>query len=162
MIQLPAAAQRVADAAHALGLEIAIQVMEGGTRTAEQAAAACGCDVAQIVKSLVFRESATGTPLLLLVSGRHRVDEATAAEQTGRAIERPDAAFVRACTGFAIGGIPPFGHATAMPTFLDLTLLGFDQVWAAAGTPTTLFSIDPRALHRLTGAAVIRVTAEAE
>lgn len=157
LTQLPAASQRVAEAARAAGLAIAIQVLQEGTRTAEQAAAACRCDVAQIVKSLVFRRADDGGPVLLLVSGRHRVDEAVAAEQIGSAIVRPDAAFVRTHTGFAIGGIPPFGHATTLPTFLDGTLLQYDRVWAAAGTPTTLFAITPDALLQATGAKVIRV-----
>jgi prolyl-tRNA editing enzyme YbaK/EbsC (Cys-tRNA(Pro) deacylase) len=154
---LPTATRRVAEAAARLQLTIDIAVHQAATRTAEEAAAACGCDVAQIVKSLVFRGKASGTPTLLLVSGRNRVDETVAASAIGEALERPDAAFVREVTGFAIGGIPPFGHARALRTFADADLLGFDHVWAAAGTPNTVFAVDPRALVAAIGASVIPV-----
>ena len=155
---LPASAQRVQEAAERLGLEVTVRVRPQSTRTAEEAAAACGCAVGQIVKSLVFAGKATGAPYLLLVSGRNRVNEKAAAGAIGEALTRPDADAVRSSTGFAIGGIPPFGHATAMPTFLDGDLLGYDIVWAAAGTPSAVFSVEPRALARAVGAKVMRVT----
>jgi prolyl-tRNA editing enzyme YbaK/EbsC (Cys-tRNA(Pro) deacylase) len=154
---LPAASRRVAEAAERLGLAVAITVHQAATRTAEEAASACGCDVAQIVKSLVFRGKASGTPLLLLVSGRNRVDEAVAAGTIGEGLERPDAAYVREVTGFAIGGIPPFGHAIPIRTFADADLLAFDRVFAAAGTPNTVFAAAPRALVSAIGASVIVV-----
>jgi prolyl-tRNA editing enzyme YbaK/EbsC (Cys-tRNA(Pro) deacylase) len=154
---LPPATQRVAEAAARLKLTIDVAVHQAATRTAEEAAAACGCDVAQIVKSLVFRGKASGTPYLLLVSGRNRVDEARAGGIIGEALERPDAAFVREATGFAIGGIPPFGHARAIRTFADADLLAFDHVWAAAGTPNTVFAVSPRDLIAAIGASVIAV-----
>jgi prolyl-tRNA editing enzyme YbaK/EbsC (Cys-tRNA(Pro) deacylase) len=154
---LPPATRRVAEAAERLGLTIDIAVHKAATRTAEEAAAACGCDVAQIVKSLVFRGKASGSPYLLLVSGRNRVDEVAAAGIIGEGLERPDAAFVREVTGFAIGGIPPFGHARAIRTFADADLLTFDHVWAAAGTPNTVFAVEPRALVAATGATVMAV-----
>ena len=149
---LPAAAQRVHDAATALGLSIEIKVHAQPTRSAEEAALACGCDVAQIIKSLIFRGKESGRPYLLLVSGRNRVDEAGVAAVLGEALRRPDAADVRSLTGFAIGGIPPFGHAERLETLIDPVLLGFDSVWAAAGTPNTVFSIAPARLAEATGA----------
>ena len=125
---LPAAAQRVAAAAAAAGVAVDVQEMPASTRTAEEAARACGCTVAQIVKSLVFRGVETGKPYLLLVSGANRVDEKAAAASVGEPLMRPDANYVREATGFAIGGIPPFGHATALRTYVDRDLLAFDEI----------------------------------
>src|SRR5687767_12615792 len=99
---LPSSAQRVADAAKQLGLSPQIVTMADSTRTAEEAAAACGCEVGQIVKSLVFRGANSGTPYLFLVSGKNRVDEKAAAREIGEGLARPDAAYVRGTTGFAI------------------------------------------------------------
>ncbi|HWJ74577.1 MAG TPA: YbaK/EbsC family protein [Kaistia sp.] len=127
------------------------------TRTAEEAAAACGCSVDEIVKSLVFRGAQSGKGVLLLVSGANRVNEDKVAGPLGEQIMRPDAAFVRALTGFAIGGIPPFGHATPLPTYIDRDLLAHETVWAAAGTPHAIFAIDPKALAEAIGAIVIDV-----
>lgn len=151
-IALPAAALRVAAAAAAAGLSIDIRVMPQSTRTAQEAAAACGCAVAQIVKSLIFRGASSGKPYLLLVGGANRVDEAKAAATLGETLTRPDATYVRETTGYAIGGVPPLGHAAKMMVMIDEALLGFDRVWAAAGTPLAVFACDPRALMRATGA----------
>jgi prolyl-tRNA editing enzyme YbaK/EbsC (Cys-tRNA(Pro) deacylase) len=155
--ELPNAVQRVANAARAAGLAIDVKVMPASTRTAEDAAAACGCDVAQIVKSLIFKGKASGRPYLLLVSGGNRVDEKAMAATLGEEIVRPDADFVRAATGFAIGGIPPLGHATPLTPWLDEDLLQFGTVWAAAGTPSAVFAVDPKALAAATGATIIPV-----
>jgi len=152
---LPPSSQRVQDAAARLGLTIDIREMPQSTRTAEEAAAACGCTIGQIVKSLVFQGAESGTPYLLLVSGQNRVDQESVAKSLGEALARPDAAQVRAWTGFAIGGIPPFGHDTALRTFIDRDLLAHGAVWAAAGTPRTVFSVSPRDLAQAIGAAVI-------
>jgi prolyl-tRNA editing enzyme YbaK/EbsC (Cys-tRNA(Pro) deacylase) len=155
---LPASALKVRQAAERLGVAISIREMPQSTRTAEEAAAACGCDVAQIVKSLVFAGSASGAPYLLLVSGKNRVDEKAVAPVIGEALTRPDAQKVRDWTGFAIGGIPPFGHATLLPVFVDQDLLAYDTVWAAAGTPFAVFAVEPKALAAAVGGKVIRVT----
>ena len=152
MTSLPDSARRVADAASAAGIEIAVVEMPDSTRTAEDAAAACGCDVAQIVKSLVFVGADTGRPYLLLVSGVNRVDEAGIADLLGEPLKRPDGRTVRDLTGYAIGGIPPIGHSGEIPTVIDEKLLGFDTVWAAAGTPRCVFSVDPAALRDAAGA----------
>ena len=154
-MKLAESSQRVADAAAQLGLSITIRKHEAPTRTAEEAAAACGCDVAQIVKSLVFRGATSGKPYLLLVSGRNRVDETKIAGAIGEGLRRPDGKDVRALTGFAIGGIPPFGHAEPLETLIDPDLLGFAKVWAAAGTPNTVFALSPEALHQATGATIV-------
>ena len=121
-----------------------------GTRTAADAAAAVGCDVGAICKSLVFRVG--DEPLLVIASGANRVDE----ERFGAV--KADAAFVREQTGFAIGGVPPYGHPRPLRTILDEDLLGYETVWAAAGTPTAVFPIAPDELVRRTGATVERVS----
>ncbi|TMJ40262.1 MAG: YbaK/EbsC family protein [Alphaproteobacteria bacterium] len=154
---LPSNAQRVAETARELGLSPEIVTMANSTRTAEEAAAACRCDVGQIVKSLVFRGATSGTPYLLLVSGKNRVNEREAAKVIGEALARPDAAYVRATTGYAIGGIPPFGHDIALRTFIDADLLDYADVWAAAGTPHCVMRLNPRDLQAKTGAVTIYV-----
>jgi prolyl-tRNA editing enzyme YbaK/EbsC (Cys-tRNA(Pro) deacylase) len=157
MSELAPSAQRVADAARALGLEISVREMADSTRTAEEAAAACGVTVGQIVKSLVFSGADSGKPYLLLVSGSNRVNEKGVARHLGEKLKRPDAHAVRDLTGYAIGGIPPFGHATPLVTYVDEDLLKYDVVWAAAGTPKAVFSVAPARLRDATGARVIDV-----
>jgi prolyl-tRNA editing enzyme YbaK/EbsC (Cys-tRNA(Pro) deacylase) len=155
MSELAPSAQRVADAARALGLEISVREMADSTRTAEEAAAACGVTVGQIVKSLVFSGADSGKPYLLLVSGSNRVNAKGVARHLGEKLKRPDAHAVRDLTGYAIGGIPPFGHATPLVTYVDEDLLKYDVVWAAAGTPKAVFSVAPARLRDATGATVI-------
>jgi prolyl-tRNA editing enzyme YbaK/EbsC (Cys-tRNA(Pro) deacylase) len=158
MSGLPASAQRVQDAGLALGLDIAVREMAHSTRTAQEAAAACGVTVGQIVKSLVFLGSASGKPYLLLVSGDNRVNEKDVARHLGEKLKRPDADAVRALTGFAIGGIPPFGHDAPLATYMDRDLLKYDVIWAAAGTPKAVFRTEPGKLQEAAKAIVIDVT----
>jgi prolyl-tRNA editing enzyme YbaK/EbsC (Cys-tRNA(Pro) deacylase) len=155
---LPASAQRVRDEARRLGLDATIMEMAASTRTAPDAAAACGCEVAQIVKSLVFRGAESGKPYLMLVSGSNRLNETGVAAILGEALTRPDADYVREVTGFAIGGVPPFAHASPMQVFIDEDLVRFGTVWAAAGTPRAVFAVSPSALVKALGAKVIKVT----
>jgi prolyl-tRNA editing enzyme YbaK/EbsC (Cys-tRNA(Pro) deacylase) len=157
MSELPASAQKVQDAARALGLDIVVREMAQPTRTAEEAAAACAVTVGQIVKSLVFTGATSGKPYLLLVSGSNRVNEKGIAAHFGEKLKRPDADAVRALTGYAIGGIPPFGHETPLATYIDGDLLQYDIVWAAAGTPKAVFSVAPGKLKDATKAIVIDV-----
>ena len=125
-----------------------------GTRTAEDAARAIGVGVGQIVKSLVFMVG--DAPVLALVSGPNRLDERklAAAASDQAPVRRCDADQVRAATGYPIGGVPPFGHPSTLPTFVDEDLLGYDVVWAAAGTPRHNFSITPSDLVGVTGGTV--------
>ncbi len=157
MTPLPAAARQVQDAADRLGLAVTVREMPDSTRTAAEAAAACGCTVGQIIKSLIFKGKDSGRAYLLLVSGDNRVNEKAVAETIGEAIVRPDADFVRTATGFAIGGIPPFGHMVKLATYFDQDLLQYETVWAAAGTPRTVFVVDPGRLRTVLEAEVIRV-----
>ena len=123
-----------------------------GTRTAGDAAAAVGCEIGQIVKSLVF--IAGGRPVVALVSGSNRLDERRLGEVAGLPVIKADAEAVRSATGYAIGGVPPFGHATDVPTFMDRDLLGHPAVWAAAGRPDSVFEIAPDRLRELSSATV--------
>ena len=136
-------------AAEALGLGIAAREFPDGTRTAEDAARAIGCDVGQIVKSLVFLLD--GAPVIALVSGANRLDEPRLATALGGGtVSRADADAVRAATGYPIGGVPPFGHPEPLPTAIDEDLLRYDEVWAAAGTPRHVFAVAPADLVRIT------------
>ena len=134
----------------AFGLEI--RRFPEGTRTAEDAARAIGCELGQIVKSLVF--SAGGRPVLALVSGANRLDPARLEAVAGGPVLKADAETARAATGYAIGGVPPFGHATALPVFMDRDLQRYEVVWAAAGRPDSVFPISPARLVELSGAQV--------
>jgi prolyl-tRNA editing enzyme YbaK/EbsC (Cys-tRNA(Pro) deacylase) len=158
MADLKPAAQRVQDALRDKGLDAQVRHMPQATRSADEAAAACGCSVGQIVKSLVFRGAVSGTPYLLLVSGANRVNQADIAQVIGEALRRPDANDVRDITGFAIGGIPPLGHNTPLATYMDAALLDYALVWAAAGTPDAVFPIAPQRLAAAAGASIISVT----
>lgn len=147
-----AATLRVRAALSAAGLDVEVIRVDPGARTAEGAATAVGVQVGQIVKSLVFHSD--GAPALALVSGANRLDADKLGARTGGAISRADAEAVRAATGYAIGGIPPIGHATTLPVFCDRDLLLYDTVWAAAGTPDTMFRVAPDRLAAATGATV--------
>ena len=146
--------KRVARAAEDLGLDVEIRRMGDSTRTAEDAAAACGCEVARIVKSLIFVGRDTGELALLLVSGSNRVDMDKAAEVVGEPLDRADANDVRARTGFAIGGVSPIGHLAPPRIWIDRALMDFATVWAAAGAPDAVFEVAPHDLVRVTGATV--------
>ena len=144
-------AQKVADAAQTLGLDITIQEFEAGSRTAEDAANAVGCPVAKIVKSLLFMVN--GQPTMALVSGANRLDEkklAAACKVGKKKVKRSNAETARDITGFAIGGVPPFGHKNKLPTYIDQDFLQFDIIWAAGGTPNAVFAITPEDLIKAT------------
>ena len=142
--------------AEASGLDIEIQRYPDGTRTAADAAAAVGCKIDQIVKSLVFM--ADVRPILILCSGARRVDEEKLAEYIGTEIRIAGASEVRAATGYAIGGTPPLGHTVPLKTVVDPHLMEFEEIWAAAGTPDSVFPIQPKELVKATSGAVVAVT----
>lgn len=146
-------ARKVAETLRALGVETEVVEFPQGTRTAQDAAAAIGTTVGQIVKSLLFL--ADGKPVLALVSGSNRLDVQKLGRLLGAEhVERADADTVRAITGYAIGGVPPVGHGRPLPVFLDRDLLQYDVVYAAAGTPQAVFAIAPTRLLEITGAQV--------
>jgi Cys-tRNA(Pro) deacylase len=156
MDQLPKQAGPVLEAARAHGLELEVREFPAGTPTAADAARAVGCDVEQIVKSLVFM--ADDRPVLVLTSGRNRVDPDKVGKQLGAGdVRKADANQVRAATGFAIGGTPPFGHPRQLDVLIDQDLTAFGEVWAAAGTPRHVFAISPSDLIRASGGMVCDV-----
>lgn len=132
------------------GVRLTVSELPASTRTAPDAAAAVGCEVAQIAKSLIFMGKGSGAGYLVIASGANRVDEKLVAGLAGEpvAMAKPD--FVRELTGFAIGGVPPVGHATPLKCFLDEDLFGLEEIWAAAGTPNALFRLTPDELLRIT------------
>ena len=142
--------------AEAFGLDVEVQRYPDGTRTAADAAAAVGCKIDQIVKSLVFM--ADVRPILILCSGARRVDEEKLAEYIGTEIRIAGASEVRAATGYAIGGTPPLGHTVPLKTVVDPHLMEFEEIWAAAGTPDSVFPIQPKELVKATSGAVVAVT----
>jgi prolyl-tRNA editing enzyme YbaK/EbsC (Cys-tRNA(Pro) deacylase) len=150
---------RFAEALRALGLQdvlVRARRFPEGTRTAAEAAAAIGCELSQICKSLVF--AADGVPVLVLMDGASRVDTERVRQELGAgAVGRADAGVVRETTGYAIGGVPPFGHRTRTRVLADRGLLAHDVVWAAAGTPHTVFPIEPKALVAHAGADLVDV-----
>ena len=155
----PATAVSALKVQAALGPDYQVLEFDAGTRTAADAAAAIGCMVAEIAKSLIFRAEPSGRAVLVIASGAKRVDERKVGALIGETIVRADADFVRSRTGFAIGGVPPLGHAEPLVTLIDETLRTFETIWAAAGTPNAVFRLTPADLVRLTGgreAAVAR------
>lgn len=154
---LSASARRVQDALAALGLDCAITEHAASARTSQEAADLLGCTVGQIAKSLVFRAKDSGAAVLVVASGANRVDEAKVGVLLGEAIGRAKPEFVREVTGYAIGGIPPVGHAHALTTLVDEDLLTFDVVYAAGGTPNALFPIRPADLLRACGGRAANV-----
>src|SRR5580704_19718159 len=127
----------------ALGERFEVLEFDASTRTAAEAAAAIGCEVAQIAKSLIFRGGTSGRAVLIIASGADRVDEKKAAAAIGEPIGRADADFVREATGFAIGGVPPVGHKMPPVVLIDEALMAFGEIWAAAGTPNAVFRLTP-------------------
>lgn len=155
---LSPSAQKVQDTLDTLGFEhCRIVEHPATTRTSAEAAAAIGCTVAQIAKSLVFKGKNSGDPILIIASGVNRVDTKRIAELVGEPIEKPDADYVRARTGFVIGGVAPVGHSEPVQTFIDQDLLQYTEIWAAAGNPNAVFQLTPNDLVRMTGGRVITV-----
>ena len=148
---LKASARRVEAALAEAGFEFEVREFPASTRTAADAAAAIGCTVGQIAKSLLFRAKASDRPVLVVTSGVNRVDEKKVGGLLGEKIGRADADFVRERTGFAIGGVPPVGHSEPPVVLVDEDLLGYDEIWAAAGTPNAVFRLTPQDLVAMTG-----------
>jgi prolyl-tRNA editing enzyme YbaK/EbsC (Cys-tRNA(Pro) deacylase) len=145
------AVQRVQQALAASGLDDRVVEFAQTTRSSAEAAAAIGCTVAQIAKSILFKGAASGAPILAIASGVNRIDERKVASLVGEKLKKADPDFVRAATGFVIGGVPPLGHAQPVRKLIDRDLLQFDKIWAAAGTPNAVFSLTPAELLKITG-----------
>ena len=153
---LSPAAERVQELLRAAGSEARVRQLPITARTSADAAAAIGCTVAQIAKSLVFK-SRSGKPVLVIASGANRVDESKIATALGEPIGKADASFVRDTSGYAIGGVAPIGHAMPPRIFIDEDLCEHASLWAAAGHPHAVFPVTAAELERLTGGTVIGV-----
>jgi len=146
--------KRVKAALQAAGIDIEICEMPAETRTARQAADAAGCAVDQILKSIVFHGRNSNAAILFMTAGGNQVDAEKASALAGEPLGKADAALIRDLTGFAIGGVAPLGHITPIRAFLDPRLLHFPRIWAAAGTPRHIFSIEPGVLQKISGAQI--------
>lgn len=155
--ELSDSAAKVQQALDRFGLNFQVHELPASTRTAEDASRAIGCAVGQIAKSLVFQCSPSGQPLLVIVSGANRVDVELLGRHLDEEILLADAGFVRAATGYAIGGVPPVGHKSPLRSLIDEDLMLFEQIWAAAGTPRAVFRLTPSTLLQITGGEVLRV-----
>lgn len=157
-MEISSSAKKVQDALKSAGIEAKVVELPDSTRTAVEAAQAIGTTVAQIVKSLVFRGQSSGKAILIEASGINRVKEKAVAEILGESIGKADADFVREQTGYAIGGIPPLGHAHEMGAVLiDEDLLQYEELWAAAGTPHAVFRLTPDELVKIAGGKVVSI-----
>ena len=154
---LSSSAQKVQDLLISLGFNCKVIEHAESTRTAQEAADRAGCTLGQITKSLIFKGRTSHKPILVLTSGSNRVDEKRISEYADEHIVRADADFVRTVTGFAIGGVPPLGHAQKMETYLDEDLLQYQTIWGAAGTPNAIFELTPADLQKMTNGKVVRV-----
>jgi prolyl-tRNA editing enzyme YbaK/EbsC (Cys-tRNA(Pro) deacylase) len=150
-------AQRVQDLLTARAFPCKVIEFAESTRTSQEAAERAGCSLGQITKSMIFMRKTTRKPILVLTSGANRVDEKRISQYAGEPIGRADADYVRNVTGFAIGGVPPLGHAQPMETYLDEDLMQYSAIWAAAGTPNAIFELTPAQLQQMTGGKVVQV-----
>jgi len=157
---LSSSARKVQQALQSLGLDLQVVELPGSTRTALEAAQAVGCQVGQIVKSLVFKAKRSQRPILVIASGQNRVDERLVEALIGEPLGKADADFVRERTGFVIGGVPPVGHTERLETYIDEDLLQYDEIWAAAGTPHAVFRLTPEDLVKMTGGEVAVIKLE--
>jgi prolyl-tRNA editing enzyme YbaK/EbsC (Cys-tRNA(Pro) deacylase) len=157
MPTLSPSAQRIQNLLNSLGYDYTVIEHAESTRTAQEAADRAGCELGQIVKSLIFRGKASGKPILVLTSGANRVDEKRISGYAGETISRADADFVRTATGYAIGGVPPIGHNEKMETYLDEDFLPYQTIWAAAGTPKAIFELKTEDLQKMTNGKIVQV-----
>ena len=153
--ELSSSARKVQEALNALGMTLEVVELPGSTRTAVEAAQAVGCQVGQIVKSLVFKAKRSERPILVIASGQNRVDERRIETLIGEPLGKADADFVRQRTGFVIGGVPPVGHLERLTTFIDQDLSLYQEIWAAAGTPHAVFRLTPDDLLKITDGQVV-------
>ncbi len=156
--KLKASAQKVQDFLSHSGMDFKVSELPASTRTAKDAASALGCEVAQIAKSLIFKDNNSGQAVLIITSGSNRVDVQKVEVATGLKLGKADADFVRQQTGFAIGGVPPVGHKNPSRILLDEDLNNFESLWAAAGTPNAVFCLIPAELEQLTKGQYLAVS----
>jgi prolyl-tRNA editing enzyme YbaK/EbsC (Cys-tRNA(Pro) deacylase) len=150
-------AQRVQDALRSAGFDLEVIEFEQPTRSSAEAARAIGCSLGQIAKSVIFTSKEKHMPVLVIASGSNRVNTTHLEEALGEAVEIADPAFVLEKTGYAVGGVPPLGHASPLVTFIDQDLLRYNEIWAAAGGPSAVFKLTPCQLMEMTGGRVISI-----
>lgn len=158
MSLLSPSAQKVQDALQARGFDCQVIEFAQTTRTSADAAAAVGCDVGQIAKSIVFRGKRSHKPVLVIASGANRINEKRLRDLIGEPVEKPDADYVRAQTGYAIGGVPPLGHSQPLHVLIDQDLLAYTEIWAAAGTSNAVFRLQAADLAAISGGQVAQIT----
>lgn len=156
--QLSSSARKVQQVLESLGMPLKVIEMPDSTRTAQEAAQAVGCQVGQIVKSLVFKTKRTRRAILVVASGQNRVNEKKLEALLGEPLGKADADFVRENTGFAIGGVPPVGHLQPLETYVDKDLFQYEKIWAAAGTPRSIFCLTPADLVKITAGKVVVIS----
>jgi len=154
MVALSPTAKKIQDLLNSLGYEYQVIEHTESTRTALEAAERAGCELGQIVKSLIFKGKISGKPILVLTSGANRVNEMRIREYAREKIWKADADFVRTVTGYAIGGVPPLGHSEEMETYIDEDFLQYKTIWAAAGTPKAIFELKTEDLQKMTGGKI--------
>ena len=158
MPTLSPTAQKIQNLLNELGYSCTVVEHAETTRTAQEAADRAGCELGQIVKSLIFKGKESDKPILILASGANRVNEKLISQYAGEPIVKPDADYVRVVTGFAIGGVPPIGHARQMETYLDEDFMKYATIWAAAGTPNAIFELQTEDLQKMTHGKTVKVT----
>jgi len=154
--RLSESALKVQKALEPFGVSLKVVELMDSTRTSREAAKAVGCDVGQIAKSLVFKGARSGKAVLVIASGANRVNEQMLGELAAEPVEKGDAEFVRERTGFAIGGVPPVGHAMTLDVYIDEDLMKYGEIWAAAGTPRAVFKLTPADLVKITRGKVVK------
>lgn len=157
MPNLSPTAQKIQDILQSLGYNYTVIEYTESTRTAVEAAERAGCELGQIVKTLIFKGKVSGKPIIVLTSGVNRVDEKRIREYAGEGIGKADADFVRAVTGYAIGGVPPVGYVQKIETYMDEDFLQYETVWAAGGTPNAIFELKTSDLQKMTTAKIVGV-----
>ncbi len=149
--------QRIQDILNQQGLDLKVIEFKELTRTSQEAATAIGCEVGQIAKTLIFKTKITERPICIIVSGKNRVDEKKIVYYIGEEIEKPDAEFVLQHTGFAIGGVPPIGYQFDLKPLIDEDLMAYPEIWAAAGTPHSVFRLTPEDLLKMTEGQIVNI-----
>jgi prolyl-tRNA editing enzyme YbaK/EbsC (Cys-tRNA(Pro) deacylase) len=157
MEPLNPSAQKIQNILRGFGFNYKVIEFTESTRTAQEAADRIGCQLGQIVKSLIFKGMSSNKGILVLTSGSNRVDENKISQYSGESIDRADPEFVRTVTGFAIGGVPPLGHAQLLDTYIDEDLFQYTDIWAAAGTPNAVFQLPSSELGKITNGRIVRV-----
>jgi prolyl-tRNA editing enzyme YbaK/EbsC (Cys-tRNA(Pro) deacylase) len=158
--KMSSSVQKVYAALQEFGYDGDVLELSDSTKTSELAASAVGCEVKQIAKSLLFKTKKTGKPIMVITSGANRVNTGRVSKLVGEQLKMAEPEFVRECTGYAIGGVPPVGHAMTMTIFIDEDLIKNPEIWAAAGTPNSMFRLSPEALLQMTGGTVAAVKQE--